>query len=323
MNKGFLKFLLKIIILILIIYGIFVIIIKKFGMYIFDEEYAFYKQTMNYVNDSNKYNHTLIFGDSVAKAGVIPELISNETYNLAMAGATPIEQYYLMNDYLENHEKPKTIVMMYFIGAYDTIDDFFWNRTVYFDCLETDQFREIMANGAFEKNDEAYFRFLEYKFCSPRKYYSALKNATLENRYNINKISYENSVKSKGQHYFGTASSYNSDNVTITLKEHFEVLEVIEKYLYKCIEQCRENDIQVIIEQHPMNTSTYANMKENFRNEYQKYMRELQAKYPEIIVNCEYNVRDNTWFGDFAHLNQNGATIFSTELVQKYAEYFK
>ena len=123
MNKGFFKYIFKLIIFFLIIWGIFVLAVRKLGMYIYDEEYASYKQTMDYVTNSNEYNKNLIFGDSVAKAGIIPKNISDDTYNISLAGATTIEEYYILQDYLENHEPPKNLIMMYFIGAYDSIDE--------------------------------------------------------------------------------------------------------------------------------------------------------------------------------------------------------
>lgn len=325
MNKGFFKFIFKLAILVCLIWGIFAIIARNFGMYIYDEEYASYKQTLDYVNSSNDYNSVVIFGDSVAKAGVIPQIISDDTYNISMAGATTIEQYYIMEDYLENHEAPKAIVMMYFIGANDSIDDFFWNRTLYFNCLKTNQFKEIVNNGAFseEEKPRSIFRFLQYKLCAPNKYYAAIKNAMFENRYEINKEEYETSQKNKGQHYFGTEASFAPNNVTITGKQHFEVLPIIDTYMNKCIEQCEENGIKVIIEQHPINASTYANMSNDYKEEYMQYMKSLQEKYPNIIVNTEYNICEDDWLGDFSHLNENGATKFSTELKEKYSEYFK
>ena len=100
MNKAFFKFLIKLILLVCLIWGIFAVIARNFGMYIYDEEYASYQQTLDYINKTNEYNHTLIFGDSVAKAGIIPDLISEDTYNISMAGATTIEQYYMLQDYL-------------------------------------------------------------------------------------------------------------------------------------------------------------------------------------------------------------------------------
>lgn len=241
-----------------------------------------------------------------------------------MAGATTIEQYYMLQNYLAHHEAPKTLIMMYFIGSYDSIDDFFWNRTLYFNCLTTKQFKEIVQNGAFpEEQTRNIVKFLEYKFCSPSKYYAAIKNALFENRYKINQKEYEIAVQSKGQHYFGTEAFYESNNVTISGKKHFQPLDIIDCYMNKCIELCEENGIKVILEQHPINESTYANMNNEYKQEYMDYMKNLAEKYPNIIVNDEYNICPNDWLGDFSHLNENGATKFTESLKEKYGEYLK
>ncbi len=325
MNKQFFKFIFKLVLLICFIWGIFAVVAREFGMYIYDEEYASYQQTLDYINQSKEYNHVLIFGDSVAKAGIIPQLISDDTYNISMAGATTIEQYYMMQNYLDQHEAPKTLIMMYFIGANDSIDDFFWNRTLYFNCLTTKQFQEIVENGAFSEEEKAksIAKFLQYKLCSPNRYYPAIKNALFENRYEINKKEYEIAQTSKGQHYFGTEPAFEPNNVTITGKKHFQVLDIIDTYMHKCIQQCEENGIQLIIEQHPINESTYANMSQEYKQEYMDYMKNLQEKYPNILVNTEYNVCTSDWLGDFSHLNEKGATEFTLELKKKYEEHFK
>ena len=308
-------------ILLCLIWGIFAVIARNFGMYIYDEEFASYQQTLDYINGSDEYNQVLIFGDSVAKAGIIPSVISEKTYNISMAGATTIEQYYMLQDYLAHHEAPKTLIMMYFIGAYDSIDDFFWNRTIYFNCLTTQQFQEIAQNGAFSFEDK--LKFFEYKWCSPRKYYAAIKNALFENRHEINQKEYETAVKSKGHHYFGTESAFEPNNVTITGKNHFQILDIIDFYLHKSIQLCEENGIQVILEQHPINESTYANMNQDYKREYLDYMKNLAERYPNILVNTDFNVCPSDWLGDFSHLNENGATKFTEGLKEKYGEYLK
>lgn len=325
MNKGFFKYIFKLIAIILIVWVIFIEMARNFGMYIYDEEYASYKQTLDYINHSNETNKVLIFGDSVAKAAVIPSLISDETYNISMAGATTIEEYYMLQDYLKHHEPPKTLIMMYFIGGYDSIDDFFWNRTIYFNCLTAPQFVEIARNNAFETSSNTracMAEFLQYKLCLPNKYLAPIKNSIFENnRYAINKKEYDVAIQNKGQHYFGTAEFYEPINVTITSKKHFNVLPIIDLYMDKCLELCKEYNIQVIIEQHPINEITYSNIKKEYKQEYVNYMNKLVEKYPEIIVNTQYNVCPNDWLGDFSHLNENGATKFTQSLKEKYGEY--
>ena len=323
MNKGFIRFIINILIFLIVLWIIFFIIVRNFPMYIFDEEYAAYKQTMDYTLESNEYNKTLIFGDSVAKAAVSPTLISNSMYNLAMAGGTPIEQYYIMENYLKNHEAPKTVVMIYFMGGYTSIDDFFWHRTVYFNCLSNSQFNEILDTGLFPNPVISKIKFFEYKTCMPQKYFAAVKNGLFSNRKSVNEKVYDDSVQTKGQHYFGLETEYAPNNTTINKQNEFEPLPIIDYYLNKCIELCKDNNIQVIIEQHPINISTFNNMKESFKKEYRDYMNRLETKYPGIIVNKEFDIKPDDWFGDFSHLNPNGAKHFTYELNDKYLKYFE
>ena len=91
----------------------------------------------------------------------------------------------------------------------------------------------------------------------------------------------------------------------------------------KCIQLCEDNGIQVIIEQHPINMSTYANMQEGFKEEYIDYMKNLQKKYPNIIVNTDFGLVSEDWLGDFSHVNENGATQFTNMIIEKYNEYLK
>ena len=322
MNKGFLKFIINILIFLVVIWIIFFIIVRYFPMNIFDEEYAAYKQTMDYIKDSDEYNRVLVFGDSVSKAAICPTLISDSMYNLSMAGGTPIEQYYIFKEYLEHHEAPKTVVMMYFMGGYTSVDDFFWNRTVYFNCLSQKQFNEILDTDLFPNPVLARIKFFEYKTCMPHRYFAAVKNGLFSNRKDVNEEVYNDSVETKGQHYFGLETEYAPNNTTINKQNEFEPLPIIDFYLNKNIELCLENNIQVIIEQHPINISTFNNMKDKFKTEYRDYMNRIEAKHPGVIVNKEFDIKPDDWFGDFSHLNPNGAKHFTYELNDKYLQYF-
>ena len=64
-----------------------------FPMWYMDGEYAMYKQQKDYITGNGEYNRVLIMGDSRTKAGFIPDELSNDCYNLALGGTTPIEGY--------------------------------------------------------------------------------------------------------------------------------------------------------------------------------------------------------------------------------------
>lgn len=323
MNKAFMKLILKILLLALILWTILAILISNFEMYIYDGEYASYKETLDYIKQTNDYNKIIIWGDSVAKAAILPTEISEETYNFAMPGISPIEQYYMMEEYLKNHEKPQTILMMYSMAGYnqDTIDNFFWNRTVYFDCLTVNQFADIIKTGLFPNSFDAVLNFFQYKTNMPNKYYAAIKNSFIQRRYETNIDRYNYNREHKGHQYFGIEKEYLPNNVSICEKKGFRPLEIMEYYLFKCIEMCQEKDIQLIILQNPVNLSTYTNLQEKFITEYTQYMQNLEKKYEGIIVDANIKVEADSWFGDYVHLNPHGATQFTTKIKENYSEY--
>lgn len=323
MNKSFIKLILKVLLLLLILWIIFAIVIHNFGMYIYDGEYASYKETMDYIKNSNDYNDVIICGDSVAKSAIIPKQISDKTYNIAMPGTSAIEQYYLIEEYLKNHDKPKTILMMYSMTGYNqnVIDSFFWNRTVYFNCLTTSQFFDIIKTELFPNSFNAILEYFQYKTYMPNKYYAALKNSLKQRRYETNIDKYNHNKEYKGQQYFGIEKEFAPNDVSIGKMNGFKPLNIIEHYLLKCIELCQKNDIKLIILQNPVNLSTYVNSQERFKIEFEEYMKNLEKNHEGIIVDSNISVVDNSWFGDYVHLNPNGATQFTEQIKEKYSEY--
>ena len=323
MNKQFIKLILKTLLLVIILWGIFAFFIHNFQMYIYDGEYASYKESLDYIKNTNEYNDVIICGDSVAKSAIIPTEISDKTYTIAMPGTSAIEQYYFIEDYLENHEKPKTIIMMYSMTGYsqDIIDRFFWNRSIYFNCITNEQFFEIMKTGLFPEPMKAIWNYFQYKTYMPTKYYAALKNSIEQRRYETNIDRYDYNREHKGQQYFGIEKENVPNNADISNMTEFKVLPIIDYYLNKSIELCKENDIQFILLQNPINFSTYTNSKDKFRIEFTEYMENLEEKHEGIIVDPNITVADNSWFGDFVHLNPHGATQFTTQIKEKYPEY--
>lgn len=323
MNKSFIKLILKIFLLFIILWIIFAIFIHNYKMYIFDGEYASYKETMDYVKYSNEYNDVIICGDSVGKSSIIPIQISEKTYNISMPGTSAIEQYYIIEEYIKNHDKPKTIIMMYSMSGYDqnVLDKFFWKRFVYFNCLTTNQFVDIIGTGLFPNPITSIFNYFQYKTYMPNKYYAALKNSIQQRRYETNVDRYEYNREQKGHQYFGIEKEYKPNNASIDEQTGFKPIEIIEHYLLKCIELCKNNDIKLIILQNPVNFSTYTNSQDNFRIEFTAYMKKLEENNEGIIVDPNIVVADDSWFGDYVHLNPNGATQFTTQVKEKYAEY--
>lgn len=294
-----------------------------FPMDFLDGEVALYKQQKDYINNTNDYNKVLILGDSRAKSGFIPKNLSKDTYNLALGGVSSPEMYITLRNYLENHEKPKTVFIA-FAPTHSIYADAFWTRGIYFHYLSTKEFIEIMKK-ATEYNDKDYLidnyltEYINYKLYLPNKYAAAIKNS--KDREKINDEKYIKVNNNKGQIYFGQAKVNENLNQE-TVVEKFVPSKTIDYYLNQIIELCINNEIDVIIEQIPFNKASYDGVSAEFVNGYQEYMESIQKKYPSIIVNTELSYLTNDNFGDPSHLNEQGAKKYTNMILRKYNYIF-
>ena len=75
-------------------------------------------------------------------------LISDDTRSLCMFAATPVEMYYMLKEYLENHDAPDHILFSLSPFHFERMG-MFWERTVKYKMLSSSDFSEL-----FSKADE-------------------------------------------------------------------------------------------------------------------------------------------------------------------------
>lgn len=301
----------------------------KFPMYFFDGEYAMYQQQKDYIYNNDDYNRVIITGDSKAKAAYLPKILSDDTYNLSLGGTSPVENYYYLKEYFENHKIPETVIISYTPDHYMDVGTF-WTKSIYFHRINqadvNDIYNTICTTNFFEGiiSDSNKFckELLEYKFYSVKKYAKPLMKSLLEDRHLNNDNIYCNMYKTKGQVYFGSLEYSNdiSREAEVTI---FKPLDIIDYYFRKTIDMCLNFDINVIIEVVPMNKATYEKCSQNYLIGYSNYMKEIQSEYHKIIVNVDLYYYDNEYFGDAAHVNSKGAEKYSQYIKEKYPEVFE
>ena len=96
----------KILIIILPVVLVMQIFCAAFPMAYMDVEYAMYKQQKDYISKNHDTNRVLILGDSRAKASFMPDVLGEDVYNISLGGISPVESYYMLKEYLENHAGP-------------------------------------------------------------------------------------------------------------------------------------------------------------------------------------------------------------------------
>lgn len=292
-------------------------------------EYSMWAEEKDYVNKENGAENlptanTLILGDSRAKSGLRPKELSDSVYNMAIGGATPIEMYYALENYLENHPAPENAVIIFAPYHFCDIDN--WGQTLYYNYLTVPELLDVFKNAASFNDpvvlaDNFLTDSLSYRLRLPNKYLAAEYNAGFVNRKNDNLEKYNSVRRDGGYTVFGTAPGNDAGNYE-THHEVFDKSPLVENYYYKLIGLCLENDIHVIIEQSPVNKASMALITEDFWDGYNQFLADIETAYPSIIMEKEVIAYDNRYFGDNNHLNEDGAVIFTREFKEKYKELF-
>lgn len=299
-------------------------------MYYMDGEYAMYKQNVDYVRKQEAYVNapwarTVIIGDSRAKAGFVPDILGPSCYNLALGGSTPVEGYYTLKEYLACHSAPEYVVVAFAPIHYMEIGSF-WNRSVYFHCMEREDIEEIFAT-AKELGDKEYakkyYRLhdLMYRFYFPNKYGAALRRSIASGRLEQNLKMYEETDAARGQHYFGTMDSATGV-VGEAGKEDFSAAEMERVYMQKLLDLAKDHGCKVIVENLPFSLTSYRIFTQEFKDGYQSYMEELAIANPDVSVYTYFYCYDDSCFGDNSHLNKNGAEAYSLYIKERYPDAF-
>ncbi len=321
-----LKIIGKIILTIIPVVLIWVFIIA-FPQNYMDGEYSYYTQTKDYIYGKTdlKAADTIVLGDSRAKSGINPMLISEDCFSLAQGGSTSIEAYYTLKHYIENMGAPKTVLLSDCAYHFAAVDGF-WTRNIYFDFLSTKEANEVIdvAKDFDEMSklcaggEKGRFTLFEYKIKSPTKYMSAVVNSFSENRKEINQKLYKQMVDDKG---FKTFVSWWPTSTEYDM-EKLEILNTLDYYYRKTIDLCIENNIEVYSLNMPLIATTY-NESKKIWEPFGKYFERLKNDYSgfeNVHIDTTFDKYDEKYFDDADHLNEEGAKVYTKSLKERLKE---
>lgn len=289
-----------------------------------DEESASYICLADFVEtESDRYYDVIVLGDSVTNSAFVPEVLSEGTVNLSIGGESPIEQYYTLKKYLNNHDAPKVC----YIGfddyhLYAMQEDVLEKFVTYTDLFSETDIREIYSKAGEADDVEALTddykkklfedRIRSFKTCLP-----ALLNAGINGRYEVNKETCEDMAIHRGTYTARTVRelSVPKQNEINT----FQVGPTFEYYYKRIIELCRDQGIQVRILKYPAAGENYS---EKYRKEFQEYYDSLKKEYPGITVDWLEGDFDSTDFVDRHHFNNHGSYRISQLIKSMYPEDF-
>ena len=265
---------------------------------------------------------TVILGDSGAMGSIMPEAFEGSCVNLAVGGATSIEMYYYLEEYLKHHEAPKTAIIMFAPFHYWHIDNY-ETRTVYFRAIPAAKLPELYKNAKSCEASSVYRKGfatdeLSARCALPNKYLPAINAARFTGRYNENTRIYGDLISSFGYGQFGDLSECH-DRSYETSYEDMVIdgdAKLITLYMQRLLKLCGQNGIHVRLIQPAVNTETFEAMNEHYIGSYRNYIKQLSQIIPDIEYETELRVLDGKYFSDASHLNADGAALFTKEIAR-------
>lgn len=269
-----------------------------------------------------KYYEAVFLGDSTANAAYVPEILSDASINLSLGAITPMEAYYILQDWLEHNDAPKVCYISFLdYHMEDTLA--FWSRTMYTHRFRLDQNLEMMkeilkyGEGTAIETEHYVTDFIAYELRLPNKYITSLMNAGFNQRYEENVEARRLSALHGGRYIARGTEEYKTSK-TIKFKE-FKVHPLFDRYYRRLIEMCMENDIQVRLVKLPLPDNQ--KFTENYKEEFQTYYEKLKDEYPDITVDW-IPTYQKEYFADRNHVNSHGALQFSKEMKARYPDDF-
>ena len=286
-----------------------------------DEEYPYWLQQKHYIFANADKAEFLFLGDSRAKMGIIPRIIHDKAYNLALGGATPLEMYYTLKIYLEHHPKPLKIIIA-FAPIHYTQMECWEKRTLYFHYLPEEfayeaQKQIFLSNGIGKKQQiKDWVEYYQYHYYLPTKYMSTILGTCMMNGKRNIEI-YNQCVYNKG--YWENPKKWDGEGLNNGAKARvFLLSNCCDFYIRKLLRLCAKNEIPTYIEQMPENKTNFDALKTSgYLDMYEKYIKSLSG-IKCIHVNPYIPVYDDKFFADASHLNIAGAEKFSQEMKSKY-----
>ncbi|HII14816.1 MAG TPA: hypothetical protein HA362_00725 [Nanoarchaeota archaeon] len=302
---------------------LFSLYLEIFPMNYFQQAYPIWSYQFDIIDGNIPADDAriLIFGDSRAMAGIIPEIIGNDTRSLALGGATPIETYFILQRYLQTHSAP-AIILLSFAPQHLQKSFTFWDRTVKFGFFDKNSIAEIYKTAKLnkdfpmEKETSFWVEYYLIKFRFLPLYAPELRESIFFLEHNANKAKYDEMMHFRGHTPFGNlqmddetiAKSYEAEN------PRFSASKTLVNYTVRIANLCKENNITIVYFTMPFSEFSFSFLNESYFKEYNTLMGQIVMAAPGNSFMGKIPVYENRHFTDSSHLNGAGAVKFSNEL---------
>lgn len=302
---------------VLVIYGLINCLPENRYM---DGEYPYWMEQKDHILKDGQKQEILLLGDSRTKMDLLAYELSDDTYNLALGGGTPIEMYYTLKNYLAHHPAPKTVFVAFGPMHYQEAESYL-TRNVYFHYFDNDTIDAvntvIKENGGKDFSNDS----IPYKYRLPSAYLKPVVKSIIKPRTQENLDTYKNAREHRGE-MFGRNKSMSKVRAPEMVFASFVCADYLDYYMRSLIELCLENKIPIYIEQTPMGNPGYQELADKgYIDSYEQYMETLASMY-SVSVNKKIPVYPASDFQDDSHLNEEGAKKFTKSFKERYTDIF-
>ena len=311
-------------------------------------EYLSWDYKFELIKSGKIDNAVIIIGDSTAEAAIFPNIITKEkAYNLSLPGGTPFDGHLQLKAILARNIKPKKVIIAYGLVNFLFDDGFMLQNINYgkysyqnlkeslnWQCengfiiedlgqaqkiLDIFPFTNILLQKKCQRiSSAAYLEFYLSKLHISLVDYARFKENLLYNEQGADQVKQELLQKNGKLDYGGGNRLALPYTFTRFNAEAFNPHPFAHHFFQKLLNLLKENSIEAVIEMPPIIPAYRNQMKDSFVETAEKYLLD-QATERGFKSLQKIHVYDETYFGDYVHLNKLGSERFSTYLKK----YFK
>lgn len=266
----------------------------------------------------------VILGDSLAITAFLPELLSDGTIDLGIAGSSPVEGYATLRNYLAHNQAPTDVFVTY-MDYHLAQDSFVWTQSGQVNFLTWNDYREIKeqldnTEGELDTDipmDAYWQEVLEYKLYLPGKYITPILKSFTDDRASNNRELLDRYDMLMGRTGMVTTDFTWNDVLVYT---NFSVSRLNSYYYKKLFDLCKDNDIRLHILKLPLASVNY--YEEDYLAQIKGYYMTMTEGYDNIEFVFYPATYPLEFYFDAYHMNQYGAKAFSLQLKEEYPQLF-